>query len=197
MNQINNPCPDNILGIDVSKYKLDFYLLSTGQSWCIPNTQKDILACIRKLKVNGPIKMVVMEHTGGYELLVKQLFIKRNIPVHMAHPNRIYHFSKQKGYYAKTDAIDAKIIAQYGCQESVTATLICSKEEQILKALYTRRLQLSEQLCAERHREQPFVLAVVKSSYARHIKQLSAEIKKITQEIDLCINKNPEKRHLL
>jgi len=137
--------------------------------------------------------MVVMEHTGGYEKLAHAAFEKAGFPVHVGNPTRIYHFAKQKGYFAKTDHIDAHICAQYGFEKKVEATPLANKEDTELKDLAARRNQLVGHLTAEKCRLTPHLSQVAKRSIRRQIKLLEQEIALIDKAINERIKKCEQK----
>jgi transposase len=177
----------NIIGIDVSKDKLDIYIFNTQKPSVIKNNKADIKNHIKKVLPEMKEVLIVMENTGGYEILARTLFNEAGYHVHIAHANRIHHFAKQKGFFAKTDAIDAKIIAEYGVQEKVQPSKPRSKQAVELKELSTRRAQLIDVLTAEKCRLKPHQSVEMNRSIERSIKCLETEIalldKKITQRV--------------
>lgn len=183
-----------IIGIDVSKSKLDIFVLPQDLYITADNTAKGINALIQKLKKNKKIcgeMITVMEHTGGYQKLAQKLFSEAGIPVHVGDAKRISYFSKQKGYFAKTDKTDAKMIAEYGLQEGVEHTELPSKEEEELAALAGRRVQLIAQRTSEKQRLGcPSLTKDIERSIKRIIKILDAEIEtienKTTKTLTLC-----------
>lgn len=101
------------VGIDVSKATLDISL--SGKHFKIGNERTAIFHFIQQevtLKKIAP-SLVCLESTGGYEAIVIQCFHNAEIPVHRAHPNRVYAFAKASGHFAKTDKLDAKLLEKY------------------------------------------------------------------------------------
>lgn len=189
---IENSNNITIIGADVAKDKLDLYFYESKQSQTIGNDEKNLKKLLQQLSKLETKPMLVMESTGGYELLAWKLFSKAGYPVHIAHPNRIHHFAKQKGVFAKNDRIDAKIIAMYAEQERVTATAEISEESAELKGLSTRRSQLIEELTAEKNRLKPHLNTQVKRSVKRMIKCIETEIKIVEKQLDELIGKDNE-----
>jgi transposase len=180
-NQINN----FIIGIDVSKDKLDVIIFPTNNHKVISNQPQAINRFLCEIVKKGIIKLVVLEPTGGYEkLLVKQL-VAHEIPLHIVHPNRVYHFARAKGYFAKTDKIDAAILARYGQQEEVKPQQIDLKRLAKLKETAARLRQLKQSLAAERRRIQhTFYCSEIARSIKRSIKFYKKEIALVNRTID-------------
>jgi len=106
----------------------------------------------------------------------------------------MYYFAKQKGYFGKTDMIDAHTSAQYGLQEAVVATPLLSKADEEVAGLTTRRVQLVDQLSAEKCRYQTPLSAVTKRLIKQQIKQLDIAIKRVDDLIDRRILADKEKQ---
>jgi transposase len=173
----------SIIGIDVAKNKLDIYFFDTEVSKSIANTPVAIKKLVKDISKKYSLPLVVMESTGGYEKLAQILFNEANCGVHVAHPTRIHYFAKQKGFFAKTDSIDAKIIAQYGMQEQVQPTLAPSKQAIELKELSSRRSQLIEALTAEKCRVKDHQSIALNKSIKHHVKYLENQIKLLDEKI--------------
>src|SRR5260221_6129469 len=125
---IQAPTNPSIIGIDVSKDKLDIFILPKGMHEVISNTKISILKWINKLGPVAEIEKIVLEPTGGYERELVNLLLEYGLPAHIAHPNCVYHFGQSKGLFAKTDKIDAHMLALYGQQEKPEINA-ASKEE--------------------------------------------------------------------
>ena len=195
MNTLNNT-PRLIVGIDVSKDKLDIYRLDQQQSLVLGNNKRSIKSFIKTLQkeTDTACLLVAMEHTGGYEKLAHQLFNHYQIDVHIAHANRVYHFAKQKGYFAKTDRQDARIIAQYAQQEAVSPTARYSETGRLLHDLSQRRGQVIDELHDEKCRLTRPMNPAVKHSIERHIKFLEQEKARIEALITECIASDATKQ---
>ena len=102
---------DRIIGIDVSKARLDAYCLERQQRLAVDNDATGIERLIAWL---APGSLVVMEASGGYERLAHRLLTERGIAVAVVNPARVRHFVKAGGVLAKTDRLDAAVIARYG-----------------------------------------------------------------------------------
>lgn len=181
-----------IVGIDVAKNKLDIKILPTGKYYQIKNTRSSIQDFIKnKLLRIGEPRLLVFESTGGYEKILMLSLIKLDLPFHRAHPNRVYHFAKGKGYFAKTDRIDADILAKYGQQDEVTADASRSLDELKRQELSARRNQIKEMIAQEKNRMHAFYInAQIKRSIKRVIKQLEKELNIISELLQEEISKD-------
>lgn len=188
-----NPNNNIIIGIDVSKSKLDLCFgssMNNTKSLSVDNDKKSISRLIAMFKKLNNDCIVVMESTGKKEKLARKMFNKAKISVHVAHPSRIFYFAKQKGYFAKTDYIDAKIIFQYGLQEQVAASPELDEENEELNELVSRRTQLVELLTTEKCRISNDFCKEVSRSMQRIIKAIASEIELIEKQINTIINKS-------
>ncbi len=191
-----------IVGIDVSKDKLDVKVLPLGKYFQIQNTEKSIKSFIQdKLLKLGIPELVVFESTGGYEKMLMLSLMKLNLEFHRAHPNRVYHFAKAKGYFAKTDRIDAGILAQYGQQEEIVAGEGTSIEELKMQEISSRRNQLKMMISQEKNRlHATYLNNQIARSIRRTIKQLEKELSKLSEQLEVLISADGDanaKRNLL
>jgi len=189
----NNPQSPNVIGVDVAKNKLDIHCLMTGEHSLIENNASSIKQWLKQV-VKTNIVMMIVEKTGGYEELIRSLCVAHEVPIHVAHPAKVHYFAKQKGYFAKTDRIDAKILAEYAHQESVSASPIPTESERALKELLARRIQLVQQLTAEKCRIKEHLTPQIKRSLKRQVKSLENEIILIEKAIEKYIEADPEKQ---
>jgi transposase len=166
------------MGIDVSKDKLDIKVLPSEKYYQIKNSKSSIKSFMKNklLKLGAP-ELIVFEATGGYEKILMLSLMELKLPFHRAHPKRVYHFAKGKGYFAKTDKIDARILAKYGQQEEITADKINAVENLKRQEISARRLQIKEMIAQERNRlHAVYVNAQINRSIKRQIKQLEKEL---------------------
>jgi transposase len=182
-----------IVGVDVSKDKLDIYETQTGQWSTVQNGEKSIRSFLKKLKKNNDEILVVMENTGGLEKSLLYVSQEQGVPAHLAHASRVHYFAKQKGYFAKTDKKDAQIIAEYAQQEQVEANVENIKEQNELRELNNRRAQIVDDLHDEKCRLSRPLSTAVKRSINRKITFLEDEKEKIDTTINKLIKACPEK----
>lgn len=174
------------VGIDVSKNTLDVYW--NGNEINVLNHKKgfrklSLLFCKERKKGNE-ISLVICEATGGYEAQLAKFMLASNIPMHIAHANKIRSFAKSTGLLAKTDRIDARLIAQYGELMRLEANQRPrAPEEELLGELLKRRDQLLADKIRESNRlDKPQSPELTKSRKA-HVKWLETEIDNIENEI--------------
>lgn len=183
-----------IVGIDVAKSKLDIFISGVNRQSVIANSKEAIGKWVEELQASYAIEKIILEYTGGYERLVASLLVEAGLPVHVAHPTSVYHFAKAKKLFAKTDKIDAKLLASYGEQDEIKATGILSVAEQTLKALSRRRQQLIATLAREKQRLEDYLPESIRQSIERVIKELEKEIKLIEDELAALIGSDKAKQ---
>ena len=142
---------NSIIGIDVSKDKLDIMILPSGEYFVVENTRNKIGQFIRKILSKVMVGKIVMESTGGYERLAFEMFSQAKLSVHVAHPNKVFHYGKAKGFFAKTDKIDARMLANYG-QDNELSESKFDKNQYYLQSLTIRIIQIKEDLMITRCR---------------------------------------------
>jgi len=186
------------IGIDVSKATLDVAVLPTIRELTVTNDEPGCRELIVVLKPLKP-QLIVLEATGGLENLAVGMLAAEGFPVVVVNPRQVRDFAKATGKLAKTDRIDAKIIARFG--EAVKPEIRPFKDEQsqVLTALITRRRQIVDMLTAEKNR-----LGISHKSVHKDIKETIAWLEKRLKEIDddltKAIKENPvwkEKEQIL
>lgn len=172
----------HVLAFEVSKATLVTKVLPSGVETTIANTPANVRRMIEKeRKANaklglGPL-LVVCESTGSYDRHVLENAVDKGIACHRAHGSRMRAFAKYKGRRAKTDAIDVRLIAEYGRDtDDLHLYVPPRKETQEMRALVARRMELKEALAAERARLEHATSALVEKSIRRQIKALDADV---------------------
>ena len=140
-----------VIGIDVSKAELAVAVHPSGERWTSETTPAAIDVLVMRLQSHGPA-LVVMEATAGYELPLAAACAAAQLPVAIVNPRQVRAFAQAIGRTAKTDAIDASVLALFGARVQPPPRAIADAETQALGALITRRRQLLEMLGAERRR---------------------------------------------
>lgn len=181
--------PTNV-GIDVSKDWLDIVVLPSGETWHTENTAEKIGVLIEKLEKLNP-ERIILEATGGYERLVTSMLYLAKLPVCRVNPRRVRYYARSLGQLAKTDRLDAKILARFGEALKPAFTKLPTEQEEFLSALLTRREQLLAMLVAESNRMNT-VPSKIRSSLNEHITWLKNRLKELDQEIDDFIRNTPE-----
>ena len=140
-------------GIDVSKDHLDFARTSDRRIERIPNTAAGVQALVRALR-NDPPRLVVIESTGGYERRALDALAQAQIPVSLVNPWRVRRFRKGLGRLAKTDSIDARLLAIYAEKTAPAPTAVPGPEDRKLTMYTRRRRQLIAMIVAEKNRRE-------------------------------------------
>ncbi len=139
------------VGIDVSKSFLDVSLYPSGKTWQIEYSPLCIAALTEELADLAPA-VVVVEATGGLEMSLTAALGVAGLPVTVVNPKRVRDFARATGRLAKTDKLDAQVLAQFGAMVQPQIRPLPDAAHQELRALVTRRQQLLEMITAERNR---------------------------------------------
>jgi transposase len=139
------------VGIDVSKATLDVCVLPTGMRNQVPNRTADIDALAEQLSTLG-VERIVLEASGGYETLLVAALVDQQLPVVVVNARQVRDFARAMGQLAKTDRIDAEVLARFG--EAIRPELrpLPDATTRALRAVVSRRRQLQDMLLAEQHR---------------------------------------------
>jgi transposase len=182
MNISTNSTSNQIfIGIDVSKAELEVFNDQTGLFQSCPNQKRSLTKLAKQLKKLNPT-LIVLEATGGYETLAATIFNDLDIAFAIVYPRRVRQFALGLGIMAKTDKIDARIIAYYGRIAGIKPKPLQSKEVLHLQALTRRRSQLIEMRLMEENRLEtasPLISRIIK----KHIKYLLKQIEQLESEI--------------
>lgn len=187
-----------VVGIDVAKEQVELFASSTGRGWTAANSEEGIDQVLRSLGELEP-ELIVLEATGGLELPLVSALSVAGLPVVVVNPRQVRDFAKALGRLAKTDRIDAQVLAHFG--EAVRPEVRALKDEQTqtLTAIMTRRRQLMEMLTAEKNRL-GISRKVVRKDIQRHIGWLEARLGEIDKDLAEVIKECPawrEKDQLL
>ena len=167
------------IGIDVGKYQLDMY--DGSQYLQFENTPVGLKKLIKYISTLSNHPMYVFEATGGYERPLKDMLIMHDYAYHMAHPNKIRAFAKAQGLLAKTDRLDAKLIAEYASFAKPNPDQVKGNIQ--IKALLKRREQLITDKLKESNRLDKHYSSMIIKSMKQHIKWLDKAIQTIDTEL--------------
>jgi len=170
------------VGIDVSKANLDVYLRPSGQQFQVKNQASGIVELIKQLQV-FKIQQVILEATGGLELEVAQALQEEGFAIAIINPRQARDFAKASGKLAKTDRIDAAVLAHFGEAMQPAVTILASANEQALQEAVTRRRQLVEMLTAEKNR-QSSLRGKMRQNVDEHVDWLEKRIRQLDDEIE-------------
>ena len=177
------------VGIDVSKDRLDMALHSQEKHYTFTNDETGITEIISYLQQIKPI-IVVMEATGGYESLAATALGIADIPVALANPRQVRNFAKATGKLAKTDAIDASVIAHFAAAVNPLAQLLPDELSKKLKDIISRWRQLVEMITAEKNRSYK-AGEEVKTNIKAHIDWLQKELDDLNHRLQQMVAASP------
>lgn len=169
------------VGIDVAKDKLDLAILGEARASQIGNNQSGIANLASQMRARQP-ELIVVEATGGYQRAVVQSLFEAGLPVALVNPQRVRQYARACGKLAKTDKLDAFLLAEFGKQVQPRRFEAPSEAEQYLEALLVRRKQLEEMLKAEKNRLRT-IHPALRASVEAMIALLKAEMKQVEAEI--------------
>jgi transposase len=178
------------VGIDVSKDRLDVHMLPSGEAFAVARDGKGLNELIERLRGVGP-SLVAVEATGGFETIVAAAIASAQLPLAVVNPAQVRHFAKAVGKRAKTDPIDAAVIARFAEAVKPEPRPLPDAAARLLAELVGRRRQIIEMLVAERQREKRADAARVRKSLARHIAALEKELPVIDHDINTMVRGSP------
>jgi len=187
-----------VVGIDVSKAALDVAVRPSGTAWRTTNDAAGIAALVTQVRAVTPV-CVVLEATGGLERAATAALAAAGLPVAVVNPRQVRDFAKATGRLAKTDALDAAVLAHFGEAVQPPPRPIPDAQAQALAELITRRQQLVEMRTAEQNRLGSLT-GSRRTRVAAHLAWLRQELADLEAELDAAIQASPVWRardHLL
>lgn len=181
------------IGIDVAKAELVVAARPAQERWTVANDERGVRTLVERLRQQPP-ELIVLEATGGYELLCVAALSAAGLPVVVVNPRQVRDFAKATGQLAKTDRIDADILALFAERVRPAVRPLPDAEAQELDALLARRRQLLEMLQAERNRlGQVFGRGKrpVKKSLKSHITYLERELRITDTDLATLVRQSP------
>jgi transposase len=177
------------VGIDVSKDRLDVALRPSGDRWAVANEEPGLATLVERVRGLSPT-LIVLEATGGLEAPLTGALAAAGLPVVVVNPRQVRDFAKATGTLAKTDALDASILAQFGEVIRPALRPLPDAATQALSALLARRRQLIEMLTAEKNRLGPAPPPVRKGIRA-HIAWLARQLARTDDDLASAIRESP------
>lgn len=178
------------VGIDVSKDRLDVHVLPEGQQLAFDNSREGIKALAEGLAGRGPTQ-VIMEATGGLERRVAAYLSQSGPEVVVVNPRQVRQYAGAKGILAKTDSVDARVLALFGKQLRPEARPLRTDQQEAIRALVARRDQLMRMRVAEMNRLGRTGNRKVVCSIRSVIKTLERQIAAVDNQIDDAIKGSP------
>jgi transposase len=182
--------PGRFVGIDVAKRQLDVAERPSGERWSVSNDVAGIAGLVERLRGGGPVALIVLEPTGGYEMAVVAALTAAGLPVVVVNARQVRDFARAVGQLAKTDTIDAAVLAQFA--EAVRPELRALPDDmtQALHGWLARRRQLVDMLRAEEQRL-PVASPGIRPQIQRHIEWLRAQLRDVDTELQSLIRQSP------
>jgi transposase len=177
------------VGIDVAKAWLDVAVRPSGAHWRVANTEAELPALVEQLRTLAP-QLVVLEATGGYERNAVAALATAGLPVVVINPRQVRDFAKATGRLAKTDTLDAHVLAHFAEAVHPKPRPLTDEATQRLAALLERRSQLVAMLTAEKNRRQQ-ALESVRPLIETHVAWLEQALDQLTQDLDQLLHASP------
>jgi transposase len=181
--------PEIFVGLDVSKNWLDVAVHESVEGFRVGNTAAGIASLLERLRALKP-SLIVLEATGGFEMLVVAELSRARWPVVVSNARRIREFARATGRLAKTDKLDARVLAHFAAAVRPPARRLPDEAEEQLTALLTRRTQVVDMLTVEKNRLVT-VRAEMRSSIEIHIQWLIQNLKDLDQAIGDAVKGSP------
>jgi transposase len=179
-----------IVGIDVSKDCLDVALRPSSEKFAVERNSAGLDFLVPRLKALSP-RIVALEATGGFETVVAAALAAAGLPVVIVNPAQIRNFAKAIGQRAKTDPIDAAVIAHFAEATKPEPRSLPDEATRLLADLTARRRQIIEMIVAERQRERRVTVPRLKKSITRLLKALQKELTSVDADIDDAVRGSP------
>jgi len=180
------------VGIDVSKDRLDAAAEPGGETWQTTNDEAGIAGLVEELVAQQPTT-VILEATGGYELPLVGALLAAGLPVSVVNPRQVRDFARATGQLAKTDAIDARVLARFGEAVRPELRVLPDTATRELAALVARRRQLIEMLTAEKNRLR-LAARAVRRDIQQHIRWLERRLSDLDGDLSRQVRSSPRWR---
>jgi transposase len=188
-----------VVGIDVSKDRLDVVVRPGGEVFVVERNASGVDRLIERMRTLSP-DIVALEATGGFETVVAAALAAAAVPVVVVNPAQIRAFAKAIGQRAKTDPIDAGVIAHFAEATRPEPRKLADEATRLLADLVARRRQIIEMIGAESQREKRISVPRLRKSIRRVIGMLEKELAELDGDIDTSVRGSPawrEKENLL
>jgi transposase len=176
----------HIVGIDVAKQRLDVHVRPQAESFTVAADDRGIQELMARLPQLTP-RLVVMEATGGYEVPVAAALAAAGLPVAVVNPRQVRDYARATGRLAKTDALDAQVLALFGEAVRPPVRALPDEHAHILGELVARRRQLVDMLAAETNRHRQARAPQVRQRIATHMEWLRTALRELERELRVTI----------
>lgn len=181
---------ETIIGIDVSKAGLDLWTFPAGQAWRVEYTDGALPRLVEELTAAQPFRIIV-EATGGLETRLVAQLSAAGLPVVVVNPRQVRDFAKATGRLAKTDRLDAAILAQFGAALHPPVRPLPDAALRELQSLVSRRRQLIAMQTQERNRRQQVASELVAAQIEDHLAWLGQQVAELDRDIAAQLQNHP------
>lgn len=178
------------IGIDVAKDRLDVHVRPSGETFAVTRDGEGIEELAKRLAAVAPT-LIVLEATGGFETIVTAGLAAAGLPVAVVNPRQIRDFARATARLAKTDTLDAAVIAHFAEAVNPPARPLADPQARLLGELMARRRQLIEMIVAEGNRRRLLTARRALKSVDRVVALLKAQLQQIDHDIDTSIRGTP------
>ena len=180
---------DVFVGVDVSKAQLDVAVRPSGKSWRVGNDEAGFAELVGHLKPLSP-KLVVLEATGGYQAPLAAALTVAGITVAVVNPRQVRDFGRASGRLAKTDMLDAEVIARFAEAMNPEPRPLPDEETQELHSAVARRRQLVEMITSEKNRLHAATRSVARD-IQEHVAWMERRLKDVDDDLYTRLKKSP------
>lgn len=184
------PASSRFVGIDVSKDRLDVHVRPSGRAFAVMRNDKGLALLIGDLRDLAP-DLIVLEATGGFEITVAAALAAAGLPLAVVNPRQIRDFARATGRLAKTDALDAEVIALFAERIRPEPRPIADADSQALGELVARRRQVVEMIGMESNRLRQARTPHVQRNISATLKTLQAQLAELDHEINETVRGSP------
>ena len=178
------------VGIDISKTHLDLAVHATREHWQVAYDAAGIKKVVTRLRTLAPT-LIVLEATGGLELRIVSALAEAQLPVVVVNPRQVRAFAQATGTLAKTDRLDALVLAHFGAAMQPTPRALPDAATHQLSAILTRRQQLVDMLTMEKNRLPQQTTVALRKRLRAHITWLTQELSRTETELSQVIQQSP------
>jgi len=178
------------VGVDVSKDRLDAHVRPSGEAFSVARDGKGLEKLVERLAALG-VSLVVLEATGGFETTAAAALAGAGLPLAIVNPRQIRDFARALGRLAKTDAVDAEVIALFAERVRPEPRPLASEEAQRLGELVARRRQIVEMIGMEQNRRRQAAHKRLVNKIDRHLSFLQKELADVDADIDQGVRASP------
>lgn len=184
------PAADRFVGIDVSKSWVDVHVRPDGIAFRCATDGEGLAELVGRVRPLAA-RLIVMEASGGYEGIIAASLAEAGLPVAIVNPRQVRHFAEALGQLAKTDAIDARVIAHFAEAVRPPPRAMPDASLSQLQELLARRRQLIVMINAEKQRFAKAASRITQRSHKAMLRSLEAELERIDRAIDKLVQQSP------